>query len=143
MPQSSCVFCKIAAGEIPAHMVYEDGQTMAFLDLDPLFPGHVLVCPRAHHNTLADVQADLISPLFSAVQLLAKAVEKAVEAEGTFVAVNNKVSQSVPHLHVHVVPRRRKDGLKGFFWPKHPYHDDNAKETVRYAIEHEVKRLLK
>jgi histidine triad (HIT) family protein len=137
----SCVFCKIIQGKILAHRVYEDDETFAFLDINPLFPGHVLVAPKPHFATLYDVPAERVGPLFQIAQRLAKAVESAVEAEGTFVAINNRVSQTVPHLHIHVVPRRRGDGLKGFFWPRHGYQDDNAREAVRAAIEREVGRL--
>ncbi|HEX4231679.1 MAG TPA: HIT family protein [Bryobacteraceae bacterium] len=142
MPVSgTCIFCKIVQRDAPGSLVYEDEAILAFLDLHPLFPGHVLVSPRGHYETLADLPGNLIEPLFSATQLLAKAVETAMQAEGTFVAVNNRVSQSVPHLHVHVVPRRRKDGLKGFFWPKHPYRDDAEREAIRVLIEQAVREI--
>jgi len=111
-------------GDLPAHVVSEDARTVAFLDHRPLFPGHALVVPRAHVETLMDLPPEEITPLFSAVQAVARAVERALGAAGSFVAVNNRVSQSVPHLHVHVVPRRPKDGLKGFFWPRGRYRDD-------------------
>jgi histidine triad (HIT) family protein len=137
----TCIFCRIVARDAPGSLVYEDDAILAFLDLHPLFPGHVLVSPRGHYETLADLPGHLIEPLFSATQLLAKAVESTMQAEGTFVAVNNRVSQSVPHLHVHVVPRRRKDGLKGFFWPKHPYRDEAERETIRIAIERATREL--
>ena len=117
----SCPFCAIAAAASPAEVVHQDASTIAFLDLRPVFLGHVLLCPRAHHETLVDLPKELIEPLFSTAQRLARAVEIALEADGTFVAMNNRVSQSVPHLHVHVVPRRKKDGLRGFFWPRTSY----------------------
>jgi len=139
---SSCLFCKIILGKIPAHRVYEDGETFAFLDINPLFPGHVLVAPKQHFATLSDVPAEYLEPLFRSAQLLAKAVEAAVEAEGTLVVINNRVSQTVPHLHIHVIPRRRGDGLKGFFWPRHDYRDSEAREAIRDAIEREAQRLL-
>jgi histidine triad (HIT) family protein len=107
---------------------------LAFLDARPLFPGHVLVIPRQHHETLADLPTDLIQPLFDAVQRLSRAVPDAMESTGTFVANNNKVSQSVPHLHVHVVPRRPKDGLRGFFWPRQRYDDDGHAARTAAAI---------
>lgn len=138
-----CIFCRIAMGELRAETVYEDSETLAFLDIKPLFPGHVLVCPRAHVVTFCDLEPHAIAPLFSAAQLVARAVENALEAEGTFIAINNRVSQTVPHLHVHVVPRRRRDGLKGFFWPRHDYRDADAKETVRNAIEREIRKLIR
>ena len=119
---------------MPAALVAEDADSVAFLDHRPLFPGHTLLVPRSHHQTLADLPVDLVAPLFTTAQRLARAVESAMDAEGTFVAVNNKVSQSVPHLHVHVVPRRRKDGLRGFFWPRHPYAGDAEMHEVGARI---------
>jgi histidine triad (HIT) family protein len=136
-----CVFCDIAARNISAQLVYEDADAIAFLDSHPLFPGHVLLCPREHYVTLLELPAGLAGPMLSATQLLAKAVENAVNAEGTFIAINNRVSQTVPHLHIHIVPRRRRDGLKGFFWPRQNYKDDAAREAVRGAIEREVQKL--
>jgi histidine triad (HIT) family protein len=112
--------------EVDSHIVFEDEVSLAFLDRRPLFPGHCLLVPKSHYETLVDLPTDLIPPLFSNAQLLALAVEKGLEAEGTFVAINNRVSQSVPHLHIHIVPRRRNDGLKGFFWPRRPYKDQDA-----------------
>lgn len=138
----SCIFCKLSSGELPAHLVYQDATSYAFLDNQPLFPGHVLLSPRAHYETLADLPTSLIGPIFTTAQLIAKAVETALDAEGTFVAINNRVSQTVPHMHIHIVPRRRRDGLKGFFWPRHDYQDDLARETVRDAIEREIEKLL-
>lgn len=123
-PVPACIFCQIIDGTLPAHLVHEDEHSVAFLDVKPLFPGHVLLVPRQHHETLADLPPELVGPLFGTTQRLARAVEKAMEAEGTFVAMNNRISQSVPHLHIHVVPRRRKDGLKGFFWPRTKYESD-------------------
>ncbi len=143
MADEACVFCKIVAGEIPANVVYQDNNVIAFLDIDPLFPGHVLLCPREHYPTLTDLPVTLAGPMMEKAQVLAQAVETALDAEGTFIAINNRVSQLVPHLHIHVVPRRRKDGLRGFFWPRHQYKDESAREAVRNAIEGEVKKLLK
>ncbi len=131
---SGCAFCAIVAGEANAHVVLDEGPTVAFLDRRPLFPGHTLLVPRAHVATLGELPPDLIAPLFTQAQRLASAVQRAVDAEGTFVAINNRVSQSVPHLHVHVVPRRRGDGLKGFFWPRHGYRDATHAEKVRDAL---------
>jgi len=122
----SCTFCKVINREVDSHIVFEDEVSLAFLDRRPLFPGHCLLIPKSHYKTLVDLPIDLIPPLFSNAQLLALAVEKGLEAEGTFVAINNRVSQSVPHLHIHIVPRRRNDGLKGFFWPRRPYKDQEA-----------------
>jgi histidine triad (HIT) family protein len=138
----SCIFCKLCSGELAAHVVYKDEDCCAFLDNQPLFPGHVLLSPRTHYETLADLPNDLIGPIFTTAQLIAKAVESALDAEGTFVAINNRVSQTVPHMHIHIVPRRRRDGLKGFFWPRHDYQDESARETVRDAIEREIQKLL-
>jgi histidine triad (HIT) family protein len=129
-----CKFCKIIAGEIPAHFVLETDDVVAFLDHRPLFPGHTLVLPRAHIETLADLPAAAVGPYFLDVQRVDAAVRTAMEAQGSFVAENNVVSQSVPHLHVHVVPRRRKDGLRGFFWPRTRYEDDDQMAAVAAGI---------
>ena len=126
----SCHFCRIVVGAEPAAVVLDEPHALAFLDHRPLFPGHCLLVPRAHHETLIDLPGDLVPTFFATAQRLAAAVQSAMEAEGTFVAMNNRVSQSVPHLHVHVVPRRRKDGLRGFFWPRGRYADDEEMETV-------------
>ncbi len=134
-----CLFCRLAAA--PEDGVFGDANTVAFLDHRPVFPGHTLLVPRAHHETLGDLPADLIEPVFLNVQLLSKAVEQAMEAEGTFVAVNNKVSQSVPHLHVHIVPRRRKDGLRGFFWPRQKYESDERRREIAERIRAAARRL--
>lgn len=119
-----CVFCAVVAGTEPAHRVLDDEAAVAFLDRRPLFPGHVLVVPRAHHRTLADLPAAQVGPFFLRVQRVAAAVEHGLGAAGSFVAANNRISQSVPHLHVHVVPRNPKDGLRGFFWPRRRYPDE-------------------
>jgi histidine triad (HIT) family protein len=130
----NCLFCRIAAGDVPAVSVFEDEISIAFLDHRPLFPGHCLLVPRLHYETLGDLPPELVGPFFLSVQLLARAVERALNAEGTFVAMNNRVSQSVPHLHAHIVPRRRKDGLKGFFWPRNKYASEEEKLKVEQAI---------
>jgi histidine triad (HIT) family protein len=129
-----CVFCAIAAGDVPASMVSRDDDVAAFLDARPVFKGHVLVVPRAHVPTLSDMPVAALGTLFAAVQRIARAVEAGLGADGTFVAMNNKVSQSVPHLHVHVVPRKKKDGLRGFFWPRVPYADDAEREAFAARI---------
>ena len=131
---SDCVFCSIVAGDTPAHVVHSDDDTLAFLDVRPVFPGHVLLVPRDHHETLTDLPPALLPPLFGAAQRLAAAVQAAMDAHGTFVAMNNTVSQSVPHLHVHVVPRRRKDGLRGFFWPRQRYAGEEEMAEVATRI---------
>ena len=129
-----CVFCAIAAGDVPASMVSRDDDVAAFLDARPLFKGHVLVVPRAHIPTLSDMPPAAFGPLFAAVQRISRAIEAGLGADGTFVAMNNKVSQSVPHLHVHVVPRKKRDGLRGFFWPRVPYTDEAEREDFAARI---------
>ena len=131
---TSCVICRIVAGEEPATIVAETAATVAFLDHRPLFPGHTLVVTRDHVETLRDLPAPAVGPYFAEVQRLAVAVQDGLEAQGTFVAENNVVSQSVPHLHVHVVPRRRKDGLRGFFWPRSRYASTAEMEEVAARI---------
>jgi histidine triad (HIT) family protein len=133
-----CKFCAIARGKGDARVVLEDDDVLAFLDHRPLFPGHCLVIPREHHETLPDLPPALLQPVFGAASLLARVVEDALDAQGSFVAVNNRVSQSVPHLHIHVVPRRRKDGLRGFFWPRTPYRDDRHADEVRDTLRRAV-----
>jgi histidine triad (HIT) family protein len=132
--RAGCKFCQIIAGEIPAHFVLDTDDVVAFLDHRPLFPGHTLVLPREHVETLADLPEDRVGPFFHQVQRVEAAVRTAMEAEGSFVAENNVVSQSVPHLHVHVVPRRRKDGLRGFFWPRTRYASDGEMAAVAAGI---------
>jgi histidine triad (HIT) family protein len=134
MTSPSCIFCKVVNGDFAARIVFEDDLAIAFLDHRPVFPGHCLLIPKVHFETLADLPGDLIDPLFKSAQLLARAVELGMEAHGTFVAMNNRVSQSVPHLHVHVVPRRRKDGLKGFFWPRNPYKSEEEADLVQATL---------
>jgi histidine triad (HIT) family protein len=129
-----CLFCSIVAGETPAAIVLDAPDVVAFLDHRPLFPGHTLVAPRAHVETLRDLDDRTRDVLFAEVQRVAAAVQDAMDAQGSFVAMNNVVSQSVPHLHVHVVPRNRKDGLRGFFWPRTRYADDAEVDAVADAI---------
>jgi histidine triad (HIT) family protein len=126
-----CVFCAIVGGEQPAEVVLDEPEVIGFLDARPVFPGHVLVVPRVHHETLPDLPVELLPVVFGAARRVAAAVLPALGADGSFVAINNTVSQSVPHLHVHVVPRRRKDGLRGFFWPRQAY--DTPEEMARVA----------
>ncbi|MFJ8577041.1 HIT family protein [Micromonospora sp. NPDC093277] len=121
---SGCVFCGIVAGEVPAFVVADEPDGVAFLDTRPVFKGHVLVVPRAHLVTLDTLPAEVLPGYFRLVQQIIVAVETGLGSGGTFVAVNNKVSQSVPHLHTHVVPRTKGDGLRGFFWPRTRYTDD-------------------
>lgn len=141
MRDDNCLFCRIVSRELPATVVYEDEKSFAFLDHRPLFPGHTLLVPREHIETLGELPVSQVEPYFKAAQLLARAVESGLEAEGTFVAMNNRVSQSVPHLHVHVVPRRRKDGLKGFFWPRTKYKGDEEMKLVQSKIAVALKKL--
>jgi histidine triad (HIT) family protein len=141
MPSAECRFCAIARGETGARVVFEGRRTLGFLDHRPVFPGHVLLIPREHRDTMLDVEPDLLAELTGDAQLLARAVETGLGADGSFVAVNNRVSQSVPHLHVHVVPRRRKDGLRGFFWPRNPYRDDAHAADVQGRLREAVATL--
>jgi histidine triad (HIT) family protein len=136
-----CVFCAIAAGDQDAWKVWEDDLLVAFLDSRPVFPGHTLIVPRAHHETLVDVPDELFVPLFGSARAIAAAMPKAIGADGSFVAINNKVSQSVPHLHVHVVPRRFKDGLRGFFWPRQKYASDAEAKSVAASIRAAIAEL--
>lgn len=141
MPRSSCAFCDIVAGASPAAIVFEDEVSLAFLDVRPLFPGHTLLVPRAHVETLPELPSASLQPLFQNAQFLCRAVEAAMEAEGSFVAINNRVSQSVPHMHIHIVPRKPKDGLRGFFWPRTKYADDAHLSGTQEAIRRALKAL--
>ncbi len=134
MPDQDCLFCAVAAGRKPATIVLDEPHAIAFLDHRPLFHGHCLLIPREHRETLLDLSADEVGPFFATAQTLARAVPAAMGAQGSFVAINNVVSQSVPHLHVHVVPRVRKDGLRGFFWPRTKYADESEMEAVAERI---------
>jgi histidine triad (HIT) family protein len=136
-----CAFCAILSGERDADVVLEDELTVAFLDHRPVFPGHCLLAPREHHETLIDLPDPLLAPLFGNARLLSQAVEVGLGADGSFVAINNRVSQSIPHLHVHVVPRRRKDGLRGFFWPRNPYRDEAHMAETAQAMRDAVAQL--
>ena len=135
---AACAFCQIAHKEVESPIVFEDDTSLAFLDHRPLFVGHCVLIPKRHHETLLDLPEELIRSFFANTQLITRAVEEAVGAEGSFVAINNRVSQSVPHLHVHIVPRRKGDGLKGFFWPRQRYKDiaeiKNTQEAIRAVI---------
>ena len=131
----ACKFCQIAAREIASYVVFEDSISLAFLDHRPLFAGHTLLIPKQHYETLADLPRTLIEPFFGNVQLVARAVEQGMHAEGSFVAINNRVSQSVPHLHVHIVPRRKGDGLRGFFWPRQSHPEEAVMQRAQEAIQ--------
>lgn len=135
-----CAFCKIVRDD-DGSRVFEDEHTIAFLDHRPLFPGHCLLIPRSHFETIQELPQRLIAPLFANVRILAAAVELAMQAEGTFIAANNRVSQSVPHFHVHIVPRRKGDGLKGFFWPRRKYGNADEVTTVLNALRAAIPRV--
>lgn len=142
MKNVSCLFCEIVSGRVAARLVFEDEISLAFLDHRPVFPGHCLLIPKEHYETLTDLPEKLIGPYFSNAQLLSRVVESALAAHGTFVAMNNRVSQSVPHLHTHIVPRRRRDGLKGFFWPRYPYQSEADADAVQSAIRSALDTLI-
>jgi histidine triad (HIT) family protein len=137
----ACKFCRIISGELESHRIFEDEISLVFLDRRPLFPGHCLLVPKHHYEAMRDLPLEIIGPLFSNAKLMAGAVEEGLAAEGSFVAVNNRISQSVPHLHIHIVPRRKKDGLKGFFWPRHPYRDEAHIREVQTALRAALERL--
>ncbi|HKH40880.1 MAG TPA: HIT family protein [Solirubrobacterales bacterium] len=136
----NCRFCQVIAGDETSHVVFEDERTLAFLDNRPLFAGHSLLVPRDHYETLADLPDDLVGPLFANARLLSAAIPKAMKKPGSFVALNNVVSQSVPHLHVHVVPRKPKDGLRGFFWPRTKYDSEDQMRDVAERVRRAVAR---
>ncbi|WP_370614221.1 HIT family protein [Mumia sp. Pv 4-285] len=134
---ATCTFCRVVTGELDAPIVYEDTDTIGFLDHRPVFKGHVLIVPRKHVVTLPDLPAERLAPYFAVVQHVARLLPDALGAQGTFVAENNVVSQSVPHLHFHVVPRTKGDGLRGFFWPRTKYAEGEADEfadRIRTAL---------
>lgn len=135
------MFCQIVSRAVPAAIVFEDVDSLAFLDHRPVFPGHCLLVPKLHLDSLVDVEPPLLGKLFANARLLALAVQQGLGAQGAFVAVNNRVSQSVPHMHVHVVPRTKGDGLKGFFWPRHKYRDPEHMEEVRRALADAMRSL--
>jgi histidine triad (HIT) family protein len=138
---ANCDFCKILRDPTGNHIVYEDESSLAFLDHRPLFPGHCLVIPKSHLETIHDLPNSLLAPFFSTVKMLAAAIELAMQAQGTLVAANNRVSQSVPHFHVHVVPRRKGDGLKGFFWPRGKYKSPEEISSVLSALRSAIAHL--
>ena len=137
----ACTFCRIVAGEVAAAIVFEDERALAFLDHRPLFPGHCLLIPKTHYETLMDLPAELTGPLFQHARLIAGAMEQALASDGSFVAVNNRVSQSVPHVHVHVVPRRKKDGLRGFFWPRQKYESEGQMTRVQESLREGIRTM--
>ena len=131
MAGGDCLFCAIVAGDAPAHVVLDEADVVAFLDIRPVFKGHVLVVPRRHVVTLPELSAPLLTSVFVAVQRCAEAVVSGLGAQGSWVAQNNVVSQAVPHVHVHVVPRTKGDGLRGFFWPRQKYSGDEEMSDYR------------
>jgi len=139
--ESRCIFCDIAVGNAPAHIVHQDDVILAFLDKRPVFAGHCLVVPRKHFATLTDIPSYIMEPLFANAKLLSQAIEASMGAGGTFIAINNKVSQSVPHFHIHVIPRKKGDGLKGFFWPRIRYRNEEYMEQVRDRIAQAVSEM--
>jgi histidine triad (HIT) family protein len=133
-----CLFCEIVAGEVDAEVVLDEEHVVGFLDSRPVFKGHTLLVTREHVDTLLQLPQSLVVPLFTTAQRVAAVMSSALGAQGTFVAMNNVVSQSVPHLHVHVVPRTKGDGLRGFFWPRTTYGEGEAAEygnRLRSALE--------
>lgn len=133
MKDDNCIFCRIVEDQ-KQHIVHETDNTLAFLDNRPIFPGHTLLIPKSHYQTIMEAPDDLLNELFIEAKLMSKAVKTALVSQGVFIANNNIVSQSVPHLHIHIVPRNKKDGLKGFFWPRHSYEDDAHMAQVRDSI---------
>jgi histidine triad (HIT) family protein len=138
---TACTFCDVVNGEVAAEIVLDDAVALAFLDHRPVFKGHVLVVPREHVPTFSDLPVDDLGPFFTRVQRLAIAVQEAMVADGTFVAMNNVVSQSVPHFHVHIVPRRRKDGLRGFFWPRVRYESAGEMAEIAARVRIALQRV--
>lgn len=130
----NCAFCRIVSGELDAYKVYEDESCLGFLDERPVFPGHTLLIPRKHYGTLAELPSSLVGTVFSAVSIIARSVETGLGADGAFIGINNKVSQRVPHLHVHIIPRHFKDGLRGFFWPRRKYADEAEATAIQEKL---------
>jgi histidine triad (HIT) family protein len=136
--KEDCDFCNIVAGKLSARIVFEDQISLAFLDRRPVFLGHCLLIPKAHYETFEDLPHEIIGPLFSNCRRVTKAVRKALNADGTFLGINNRISQSVHHMHIHIVPRRAKDGLRGFFWPRQKYESDRQELQIQGAIKREL-----
>jgi histidine triad (HIT) family protein len=136
-----CPFCEIVKSSVPRNIVFRDNVSIAFLDRRPVFPGHCLLIPNEHYETISDLPGELVSPLFTNAQLLVKAVQLGVGAQGSFVAINNKVSQSVHHLHIHIVPRRFGDGLRGFFWPRQNYQSEQQAIDVCISISRAIEKI--
>lgn len=142
MSTKDCIFCKIIKGESEGYIVFEDDISLAFLDIRPLNPGHCLLIPKGHYETIMDLPEDLIGPIFKNAKLISKAIEMGLSAQGIFIGINNKISQSVPHLHIHIVPRNKNDNLKGFFWPRYPYRDRETILDIQTRIKSALEKLL-
>lgn len=138
MDHNDCIIDQIILKKVPASIIYENESFIVFLDHRPLFFGHTLVAPKAHIKTIHDLPYALIEPFFSLIKTTAKAVEMAMKAEGSFIAMNNTVSQSIPHLHVHIVPRNKGDGLKGFFWPRTRYSNEEEMRGIKSRIQEDL-----
>jgi histidine triad (HIT) family protein len=139
--KEGCIFCNIIRGVVPCFKVFEDDISLAFLDHRPLFPGHTLLIVKSHVETLFDLPDSLMGALFTSVRRLSQAVMQGMQAEGAFVAINNRISQSVPHFHVHIVPRRKGDGLKGFFWPRRAYKNQQEIDATMRAVRSAIVQL--
>ncbi len=142
MSTKDCIFCKIIRRESEGYIVFEDDISLSFLDIRPLNPGHCLLVPKDHYETIMDLPEDLIGPLFKNAKLISKAIEMGLSAQGIFIGINNKISQSVPHLHIHIVPRNKNDNLKGFFWPRYPYKDRETILDIQNRIKSAIDLLL-
>lgn len=138
---NDCIFCRIADGRLSTDIIDQDETTVTFLDHSPVFPGHLLIIPRAHVDTLTDLPGERLQPFLRQVQRAALAIEAGIGAQGSFVAINNKVSQTVPHLHAHVIPRRKGDGMKGFFWPRRHYTDDAQRLDIAEKLREAFRSL--
>ena len=134
----ACVICSIVSGDATSHSIFEDDNFIVFLDIKPLFAGHCLLASKKHFETLYDLPKKLIEPYFSLLQRIGKAIEISMQSKGSFIAINNIVSQSIPHLHTHIVPRNPQDGLKGFFWPRTSYTDEEEMKTIQVKIKQAI-----
>jgi histidine triad (HIT) family protein len=136
----ACLFCRIAKKEKDSYVIFEDTLSFAFLDSRPLFPGHILLIPKIHYGEIMEIPDETVGVLFSNVKALGAALEKGLNAGGCFIAVNNKIGQTQPHLHIHIVPRKLHDGLKGFFWPRYKYSSNEEMAEVQEKIVNALKR---
>jgi histidine triad (HIT) family protein len=136
-----CAFCEIIEGKSKTNVVFEDTYALAFLDQRPVFHGHCLLVPKQHFETIMDTPDSMEGPLFKDVKLLSKAIKLAMKADGILIISNNLISQSVPHLHIHIIPRRKGEILKGFMWPRHPYESEEQMEKIAESIKKEAEKL--